>query len=146
MHPFWAVALRTSVINRAIIIYSLGFLSFTKLHSIANPGQVCRIRKKINSCKSQNSNQKVSKLATRLMLPFLYEVPVLWPPVVQSQLIGKDPNAGKNLGQKEKGVTEDEMVRQQTDSMDMNLSKIQKMVEDGGAQSVAVNGVTKSQT
>ena len=45
------------------------------------------------------------------MLSFLYEVPVLWPPDVQSQLIGKDPNAGKDLGQKEKGVTEDEMVR-----------------------------------
>ena len=111
MYPFWAVALRTSVINRAIIIHSLGFLPFTKLHSIANPGSVCRIRKKINSCKSQNFNPKVSRLATRLMLSFLYEVPVLWPPDVQSQLIGKDPNAGKDLGQKEKGVTEDEMVR-----------------------------------
>ena len=44
------------------------------------------------------------------MLPFLYEVPVLWPPDVQRQLTGKDPNAGKDLGQKEKGMTEDEMV------------------------------------
>ena len=54
--------------------------------------------------------QKVSRLATRSMLPFLYEVPVLWPPDVQRQLTGKDPNAGKDLGQKEKGMTEDEMV------------------------------------
>ena len=37
------------------------------------------------------------------------ETPVLCPPDVKSQLIGKDTNAGKDGGQ-EKGVTEDEMV------------------------------------
>ena len=39
------------------------------------------------------------------------EAPILRPPDVKSQLIGKDPGAGKDWGQKEKGVTEDEMVR-----------------------------------
>ena len=34
----------------------------------------------------------------------------LWLPDVKSQLIGKDPDAGKDWGQEEKGVTEDEMV------------------------------------
>ena len=29
---------------------------------------------------------------------------------MKSQLIGKDPSAGKDLGQEEKGVTEDEMI------------------------------------
>ena len=38
------------------------------------------------------------------------EAPILWPPVVKSQLIRKDPDAGKDWGQKEKGTTEDEMV------------------------------------
>ena len=38
------------------------------------------------------------------------EAPVLWPPEAKSQLIGKDPNAGKDWRQEEKGVTEDEMV------------------------------------
>ena len=38
------------------------------------------------------------------------EAPILWPPDVKSQLIGKYPNAGKDLGQEEKGATEDEMV------------------------------------
>ena len=33
-----------------------------------------------------------------------------------------------------------------TDSMDMNLSKLQEMVEDRGAWHIAVHGVTKSQT
>ena len=38
------------------------------------------------------------------------EAPILWPPDSKSQLIGKDPDAGKDWGQEEKGATEDEMV------------------------------------
>ena len=38
------------------------------------------------------------------------EAPVVWPPDAKSQLIGKDPNAGKECRQEEKGVTEDEMA------------------------------------
>ena len=38
------------------------------------------------------------------------EAPILWPPGVTSQLLGKDPNAGKDWRQEEKGLTEDEMV------------------------------------
>ena len=38
------------------------------------------------------------------------EVPILWPPDVKSQLIGKDLDAGKDWKQKEKGAAEDEMV------------------------------------
>ena len=38
------------------------------------------------------------------------EAPILWPPDVKSQLIWKDPDAGKDWGQEEKGMTEDEMV------------------------------------
>ena len=38
------------------------------------------------------------------------EVPVFWPPDEKSQLIGKDPDAGKDWRQEEKWVTEDEMV------------------------------------
>ena len=37
------------------------------------------------------------------------ETPVLWPPHEMSQLIGKDSDAGRDWGQKEKGTTEDEM-------------------------------------
>ena len=36
---------------------------------------------------------------------------VLWPPDAKSELIGKNPNAGKVCRQKEKRVTEDEVVR-----------------------------------
>ena len=38
------------------------------------------------------------------------EAPVLWPPDGKRWLTGKDPDAGKDWGQEEKGVTEDEMV------------------------------------
>ena len=38
------------------------------------------------------------------------ETPVLWPPDVKNWLIWKDPDAGKDWGQEEKGTTEDEMV------------------------------------
>ena len=38
------------------------------------------------------------------------EAPVLWPHDAKSQLIGKDPDAGKDWGQEEKWATEDEMV------------------------------------
>ena len=37
-------------------------------------------------------------------------VPIVWPPHTRRWLIGKDPDAGKDWGQPEKGVTEDEMV------------------------------------
>ena len=38
------------------------------------------------------------------------EAPIIWPPDAQSQLIGKDTDAGKDGGQEEKGMSEDEMV------------------------------------
>ena len=38
------------------------------------------------------------------------ESPVLWPPDEKNWLIWKDPNAGKDWGQEQKGTTEDEMV------------------------------------
>ena len=38
------------------------------------------------------------------------ETPVLWPPDAKSWFICKDPDAGKDRGQEEKGTTEDEMV------------------------------------
>ena len=38
------------------------------------------------------------------------EMSILWPPHVKSRLIGKDPGAGRDWGQEEKGTTEDEMA------------------------------------
>ena len=38
------------------------------------------------------------------------ETPVLWPPDMKNGLIGKDPDAGQDRREEEKGVTKDEMV------------------------------------
>ena len=38
------------------------------------------------------------------------ETPVLWPPHAESSLIGKDSDAGRDWGQEEKGMTENEMA------------------------------------
>ena len=38
------------------------------------------------------------------------DAPILWPPDAKSWLIGKDPDAGRDWGQEEKGIAEDEMV------------------------------------
>ena len=38
------------------------------------------------------------------------EAPIIWPLDAKSQLIGKDPDAGKDWGQKKKGATEDEVI------------------------------------
>ena len=51
------------------------------------------------------------------------ETPILWSPDVW--LIWTDSDAGKDWGQEEKGMTEDEMVDGIMDWMDMSLSKLQ---------------------
>ena len=38
------------------------------------------------------------------------EAPIIWPPDVKNWLIWKDPDAGKDWREEEKGMTEDEMV------------------------------------
>ena len=64
--------------------------------------------------------------------------PILWPPDAKSWLIGKDSDAGKDWRQKEKEAAE---LNRITNSVDMNLSKLQEMVKDGEAWLVAVSGV-----
>ena len=73
------------------------------------------------------------------------EALILWPPDVKNQLIGKDPDAGKDRRQKEKGMTEDEMgMHGITDSMDMILRKLQETVKDREAWCAAVHGTQLS--
>ena len=72
------------------------------------------------------------------------EAPIPWPPDVKSWLIGKDPDAGKDWRQEEKGVADLRWLDSITDSMDVNISKLQETVTDRGAWHVAVCWVAKS--
>ena len=65
---------------------------------------------------------------------------------MKSQLSGKYPDAGKDLRQEEKGMTEDKMLDGITNSMDMSVCKLPETVKDRKAWHAAVHGVTKSWT
>ena len=61
-------------------------------------------------------------------IDFEAETPKLCPSDVKNWLIGKDPDAGKDWRQEEKGMTDNEMVDGIINSMDMSLSKLQELV------------------
>ena len=67
---------------------------------------------------------------------------LFWPHDAKSWLVWKDPDAGKDWRQEEKGTTEDEMVGW-SDSMDMSLSKLQELVMDREARPSAVHGAAE---
>ena len=78
------------------------------------------------------------------------EAPILWPPDTKSQLIGKDPDAGKDRRQEEKRTTEDELVGWH---YRFNRHELEQAPGDGEGQGkdreawrAAVHGIAKSWT
>ena len=74
------------------------------------------------------------------------ETPILWPPDVKNWLTGKNPDAGKDWRQEEKGMTEDEMVGCHHWLDSVSLSKLRELVMDREAWCTVVHGVAKSWT
>ena len=72
------------------------------------------------------------------------QAPILWPPDAKGQLIGKDPDSGKDWGQEEKGMTEDEIVGWHHWLKGNEFSKLREIVKDREAWCAAVHWVTKS--
>ena len=77
------------------------------------------------------------------------EAPKLWPPDAKNWLIGKDPDAGEDWRQEEKGMTEYEMVgwHHRLNGHEFEQALDRKDGQDGQeAWPAEVHGVTKSQT
>ena len=71
---------------------------------------------------------------------------ILWPPHEKSGLIGKDPDAGRDWGQEEKGTTDDEMAGWDH-QLDGHEFESTLGVGDGqGGLGAVIHGVAKSQT
>ena len=74
------------------------------------------------------------------------EAPILWPPDAKSWLTGKDPEAGKDWRQEEKGRQRRRWSDSITDLMDMNLSNLWEIAMDREACHAVISGVAELDT
>ena len=73
------------------------------------------------------------------------EAPILWPPNAKNWLIEKALDSGKNRRQKDKGITEDEMVGWHHWLNGHEFEQLQELVMDREVCRAAVHEVSKSQ-
>jgi len=89
--------------------------------------------------KESNPEDSLEGLLLKLKLQYFANL-------MQSQLIGKDPDAEKDWKQKEKGWQRRRWLDSITDSTNSNLSKLWETVEGREAWCAAINGVPKKGT
>ena len=84
-----------------------------------------------------SSSRKIKPFNPKGNQPWIFigrtdaEAPIPWPPDAKHQLIGKDPVAGKDWRQKEKGATENKMVRYHHQ---LNGHEFEQTLEDSGTE------------
>ena len=74
------------------------------------------------------------------------ETLILWLPDAKNWLLGKDPDVGKDRGQEERGVAEDEIVGWHYELNGHEFEQFQEIVKDREAWHAAVHEVSKSWT
>ena len=74
------------------------------------------------------------------------EAPILRPPDAKSQLIGKDPDAGKDEGEKRRGQQRMRYLDGIANSIDLSLRKLCEILKDREAWRAAVHEVSKRHT
>ena len=90
--------------------------------------------------KEINPDYSLEGLMLKLKLQYF------WPPDAKNWLTGKDPDAGKDRRQEEKGMTEDEMVGWHHWLNGLVLEQLRELVKDREAWCAVVHVVAKSQT
>ena len=74
------------------------------------------------------------------------EAPIVWLPDAKGKLIGKDPELGKIEGKRRSEWQRMRWLDSITNTMDVNVKKVQEMVKDREVWRVAVHGAAKSRT
>ena len=138
------------VFSSILDLYTLDISSTLPVVTTKNVPRLCQMPLRVtksSSIKHTRCNSKENKSWIFIeKTDAEAEAPVLWPPDVKRQLIGKDPDAGKDWRQEEKGAAEDEMARYYHQLNGHEFEQTPGESEGQAAWSTAVHGVSKGWT